>query len=288
VAQHSALGAPEGAGYGEPTDGEAGITCEELERAAAPSVDAFNRTYARPRRPVVVSGLTEGWRAREEWTPHRLAARYGDLHLIAARLRNGELAEHPKLGVQFHRLQLRDFVSSLDHPGGATDYVMAPPWEFPTSLQDDYRIPTYCTDATYLQVKVWVAKACTVTSVHRDLPANLHTQIYGRKLWLLFSPRQSSLLYPRSPFASLPNHAWADIHRPDFTRHPRLRQARALRAVVGPGETTFVPSGWWHYARSLDNSVSINFWYGGRLILLAKLLSAAFKRIRNIHRGEWG
>lgn len=274
-------------GVEDRTDGGGGIAYREIERVAAPSVDEFFRTYVRPRRPVVVTGLTEGWREPADWSPAALAAAYGETRVIAAPLRNGTLDEEPKRGVRFRYIRLRDFVDTLANPGSASDYVMAPTWDFPPELQQDYRNPPYCAGARYLQAKVWVGKAGTVTPLHRDVPHNFHVHLRGRKRWLLVSPRQSSLVYARSPFSGLPNFAWADPERPDYTRHPRLRRATALASVLGPGETLFIPRGWWHHTRSLDDSVSMNFWWGGRVILAATRVSTVFKRLRSIQRGEW-
>ena len=269
-----------------PTPDQVGVACDEIERIAAPSVDEFFRTYVRKRRPVVVTGLTEGWRD-DRWTPEGLAAAYGDTRVIAAPLRNGTLAESNNQGVRFRYVRLRDFVDSLTLPGSATDYIMAPTWDFPPGLQQDYRTPAYCDGSPYMQAKVWVGKAGTVTPMHRDVPHNFHVHLLGRKRWILFSPRQSSQVYPRSPFSGMPNFAQTDPERPDYERFPRLRDAKGLACICNPGDTLYIPSGWWHYTRSMDDIVSMNFWWGGRVILAATRLSQVFKRIRQIQRGEW-
>ena len=61
----------------------------------------------------------------------------------------------------------------------------------------------------------------------------------------------------------------------------------AFGATLSDGETLFIPHGWWHHTRSLDDAVAMNFWWGGRLIALAALASSVFKRIRGIRREEW-
>ena len=62
----------------------------------------------------------------------------------------------------------------------------------------------------------------------------------------------------------------------------------ALGATLDAGETLFIPHGWWHHTRSLDDAVSMNFWWGGPLVHLVALASTAFKRVRGIRRDEWG
>ena len=260
---------------------------EELERIEAPARDTFARQYLRGSRPVVLTGLTEGWLPAREWTLERMATRYGTARVVAATLANGTLLDDPSQGVVFRHLVLRDFIASLAGAGGASHYVMAPTWNFPEAFQKDYRIPPYCVGAPHLRAKVWVGKAGTVTPLHRDIPHNLHVHLTGRKRWLLFAPKQSSRLYPRGLFSGMPNFSQVDPEHPDCDRYPRFRGLTAYATTVDSGEALLVPHGWWHHTRTLDDAVSMNFWWGGPVVYLASLASTLFKRLRAIRRDEW-
>jgi hypothetical protein len=259
---------------------------EEIERVHAPAGDAFVQRYLRPRRPVVLTGLTEGWRSPEEWTFEAMTRRYGSASVVAAKLVDGRLIDDSTNSAVFHRLLLREFIESLAAPGAANHYVMAPTWNFPATFQADYRVPAYCAGAPHLRAKVWLGKAGTVTPVHRDVPHNLHVHLTGRKRWLLFPPGQSGM-YPCGFFSGMPNFAQVDPEQPDYDRYPRFRGVTAFAATLGSGDTLFIPHGWWHHTRTLDNAVAMNFWWGGKLVYLAALASAVFKRARGIRRDEW-
>jgi hypothetical protein len=262
------------------------LAIEEIERIEAPDVDAFARQFVRASRPVVLRGLTQDWLPPREWTLERMAAQYGSAHVVAAALANGTLADDPSTGVVFEHVQLREFIDSLGRPGTAAHYVMAPTWNFPEPFQQEYRVPPYCVGAPHLRAKVWLGKAGTVTPLHRDVPHNLHVHLTGRKRWLLFPPG-SSQLYPRGLLSGMPNFSQVDPERPDYDRHPRFRDAAAIGATLDAGETLFIPHGWWHHTRSLDDAISMNFWWGGKLVQFAALASAVFKRMRRIRRNEW-
>jgi hypothetical protein len=263
------------------------VPVNELERVPGPSLDVFRRDYVRASRAVVLTGLTNGWRSLSDWTPDRLAARYGKAQVVAAVLAGGTLKDHGARGVVFRHVGLGDFVASLDLPGDAADYVTAPPWDFPPAFQDDYRVPAYCAGSPHLRAKLWVGKAGTVTPFHRDLPHNFHVHLGGRKRWLLVAPRDSSRMYSRGFRSGMPNFSHVDPEAPDWTRHPRFRDVTVYGATLGPGETLFIPQGWWHHTSSLDHTVSMNFWWGGRLVLAAATASSAFKRLRGICLNEW-
>ncbi len=260
------------------------VEVDELERIEAPDVETFERRFLRASRPVVLTGVTEGWVPPREWTFARVAERYGDARVIAAVLEDGTLGRDT---VDFRRIPLREFIGSLAAPGTASHYVMAPTWNLPPAFQADHRLPAYCEGAWHLRAKFWVGKSGTVTPMHRDVPHNLNVHLTGRKRWLLYPPGGRGM-YPRGMFSGMPNFSSVDPERPDFDRHPRFREKRPVGGIVGDGETLFIPHGWWHHTRSLDDAVAINFWWGGPIVYLAGLASTAFKKLSRIRNDEWG
>jgi hypothetical protein len=264
------------------------IPVQEIERTRAPSTDEFVRRYVRPRRPVVLTGVTEGWLPASDWTPARLATRHGAARVIAARLADGTLAEDGVDRLVFERIALREFVDGLGRLGPASSYVMAPTWNLPAAFQSEYQVPAYCVGAPHLRAKLWVGKAGTITPFHRDVPHNLHVHLAGRKRWLLVGPGQAARMYPRGIFSGMPNFSHVDPERPDDVRHPRFREASVFAATLGAGETLFIPHGWWHHTRTLDDAVAMNFWWGGRVVQLVAFASTTFKRLRGIRQNEWG
>jgi len=264
------------------------IRVEPIERAHAPSPEEFARRYRRAGRPVILTGLTEGWLPSAEWAPRRVAMRYGSARVVAAELENGTLRDDPREGVVFRRVEIRSFVESMSRPGSAAHYVMAPLSNLPDAIEHDYQVPIYCRGAPHLQAKLWIGKADTVTPTHRDVPHNLNVHLFGRKRWLLFSPAATSCMYSRGLLSGMPNFSSVDPEHPDYERYPRFRRVSALGGTVGPGETLVIPHGWWHHTRSLDDAVAINFWWGGRFVSAAARASSLFKRMRGIRRDEWG
>jgi hypothetical protein len=119
------------------------IPVESLERVEAPAPGAFVARYLRPRRPVVLTGLTSEWLAPERWTLERMAARYGEAHVVAAALANGTLLDDPERGVVFQRIPLGDVVRSFADAAAPAHYVMAPTGNLPAAFADDYRVPPY-------------------------------------------------------------------------------------------------------------------------------------------------
>jgi hypothetical protein len=71
----------------------------------------------------------------------------------------------------------------------------------------------------------------------------LHTVLYGKKRVVLFSNEESKNLY-KHPFNT---RSYVDVDNPDFSKFPRLKYVTGYQETLCPGETLFMPSGYWHH-----------------------------------------
>jgi lysine-specific demethylase 8 len=158
----------------------------------------------------------------------------------------------------------------------------------PPAIQQDYRLPELCADAAWRRPKLWLGAAGTVMPLHFDLSLNLYAMVAGRKRFCLFPPSQSLLLYPCGLFSKAPNFAQVDPEAPDPRRFPRFGRARPVGCVLRTGDLLYIPRGWWHHVRTLDDSIAIGFWYGGRGTAALNRASIAYRRLMGQPSGEWG
>jgi len=80
------------------------------------------------------------------------------------------------------------------------------------------------------------------------------SQIYGEKEFVLFGPEQTPFLYP-GPDDGLTSLI-GDLDHPDLERFPLFEQARPVRFRLTPGETLYLPNGWWHTTRMPGVSIT--------------------------------
>lgn len=159
--------------------------------------------------------------------------------------------------------------------------------------------PMPCVPAS-VQPRLWVGNRVT-TPAHFDASRNLAVVVCGRRRFTLFPTNQVANLYI-GPLDFAPTGAAITLARPDkpdFERHPRLREALANAQVaeLEPGDALYLPPLWWHQVESLEPlNALVNYWWtpaqpGGRPTppALGALLHArlAFASLPPRERQDW-
>ncbi len=255
--------------------------------ASALDEASFLRTYLLPNRPVLLTGLTQRWRACAEWvTPDgapdvaALAARFGASRVAVADCAAAEdaprlsmtLAEFASYwrehaaGRDARTLYLKDWHLAAEHPSYE---AYTPPALFGAydALNGYYdarrgRIAASasaasgaveCADYRF----VYLGVAGSATPLHADVlhSASWSANVAGVKSWLLFPPAQTPLLCDAR--GGLPADAAAERAAPSGA-FPRIGAATPLALTQRPGEALFVPSGWHHQVRNETHALSIN------------------------------
>jgi hypothetical protein len=244
-----------------------------MEHMAAQSIDrvsseTFEKEYLEQNRPAIITGALSDWDAIRKWSPGYLASALRAKHVTVAVSSETQFNYDPNRDAGEEAARYRytqtDFVSAVSaicEDGPEHYYLMqrSIPDEFPELLQD-IRTPTWLDDQRPA-INLWFGSAGNVTPLHYDHTNNFFAQVYGRKHLTLFDPMQTELLYPY-PLESPASHvSFIDLEQSDFEKYPKFREACALAGVIEPGELLYLPAYWWHHVRSLQISVSVNFWW---------------------------
>lgn len=225
----------------------------EIERRPTPRADEFYSRYFHENRPVIFTDFTAGWPARD-WTPELLALRMGDAEVGVVQGRDAHPEDYDERTRQLEvTMKLRDYVALIRERSPTNDlYSVANnrnmEREAFKSLLEDIRIDEAWIDRRLLAggTSFWLGPEGTVTPLHHDTTNILFCQLHGRKRFVLASPFESALLGAARGF-----YARISPDSPDFA-------ARRHDVVLAPGETLFLPVGWWHEVRSLDVSISFS------------------------------
>ena len=60
-------------------------------------------------------------------------------------------------------------------------------------------------------------------------------------------------------YNNLAVYSQVDPLKPDLGQYPLFADAQQLHLDVGPGQTLFIPAGWWHHVEATEASISISF-----------------------------
>jgi histone arginine demethylase JMJD6 len=220
----------------------------------------YLRQYVQCLRPVILTDAMLGWRALEVWTPEFFRRQYG---AVAVRVE----------GREFSMADLVDRVlaSTREDPAPYLNRTridcLLP------ELLDDIRPRSRYMYPNWLESKFFPARStpgdvellfggagARFPVLHWD---GLHThaficQIYGSKQVVLYHPGQTPLLYPATGRER--NRSMIDdLDHPDLQRFPLFAQARPLTTVLGPGDSLFVPMGWWHTTHLPGPSIGVTW-----------------------------
>ena len=234
------------------------------------SSERFEKGYLDQNRPAIITDALSDWDAIGKWSPDYLAsARPAKLVTVAVSSET-QFNYDPNRGVgeeasryRYTEMDLLHAVSAIcrNGPGPEHYYLMqrSIPDEFPELLQD-IKTPAWINDQRPA-INLWFGSAGNVTPLHYDHTNNFFAQVYGRKHLTLFDPMQTDLLYPY-PLESPASHvSFIDLEQPDLEKYPKFRETRTLAGVIEPGELLYLPAYWWHHVRSLQISISVNFWW---------------------------
>jgi Cupin-like domain len=223
--------------------------------------DEFLERYVRVSRPLVLTGVAVDWPAMKRWSPQDLSARFGHLQVEIQAERSADPNYEQNKLKHTRSVRLADFVAQVLAGGASNDYYLTANNEalrqpgFAPLLADIGTLPEVCNRAELAQrSSFWFGPAGTVTPLHHDTLMLFHTQVVGRKRWRFISPLQTPKLYNHFDVYSP-----IDLDRPDLHRHPMFRDATVLEVIVEPGETMFLPLGWWHQVTALDVSLSFSY-----------------------------
>ncbi|XP_063070275.1 HSPB1-associated protein 1 homolog [Engraulis encrasicolus] len=243
--------------------------------------DEVRRIIERLEDPAVFHNMTDDWPARG-WTARHLSLCL-EKKPVRFRIGKRKAGKSPLYETQCEYVEatLSEFLawtSQQDDPavGAFHDYPLSDYWAyadykyiaklfqdeesmFEEVVWSDFGYPGRDGAASTL----WVGTEGANTPCHLDTYGyNLVFQVEGRKRWHLFSPDDTSCLYPtRIPYEESSVFSQVNVLQPDLGRFPAFSRARAHVVTLQPGQVLFVPRHWWHYVESLDPvTVSINSW----------------------------
>lgn len=192
--------------------------------------------------PVLITDLAAHWPALRNWTPQWLSDRFGNRTVRVYDATFGEPGANYMNSVD--TMPFAEFLEQTLGEGRDLRMFLYNIARQIPELLDDVALPDVGLRFSRRFIHTFFGCRGATTPLHYDIDMGcvLHTAIRGRRRVRLFAPDQSRLLY-QHPFTV---RSYASLDEPDYGRFPALAQGRGFEVLLEPGQTLFLPSGYWH------------------------------------------
>jgi ribosomal protein L16 Arg81 hydroxylase len=233
----------------------------DVDRVSALTQKEFLDRYYAQNTPVLMTDVCDRWPAQTLWDADYLVGKLGstEVEVMAGR----ESDPDYEVNANQHRFMMPfdEYVAKIRTESRSNDtYLVAnnkllatdaalPLWE---DFDLDERI--LGPDPKRTHAFLWFGPAGTVTPLHHDSVNVLFNQIDGWKHFILVPSLEIHRVYN-----NLAVYSSVDPLKPDLEQYPLFADVQQLHLDVGPGQTLFIPAGWWHHVEATEQSISISF-----------------------------
>ncbi|PON69898.1 F-box domain containing protein [Parasponia andersonii] len=232
-----------------------------VDRKRNPSLEEFNCEYD-GKKPVLLNGLADTWPAKHTWTTDQLLMNYGDTSFKISQRSSRKVSMKFKDYVSYMKLQhdedpLYIFEDKFGEvaPGLLKDYNVPHLFEedFFDVLDRDQRPP-------FRWLIIGPERSGASWHVDPALTSAWNTLLCGCKRWALYPPGRVPLgvtVHVNEEDGDVNIEAptslqwWLDFY-------PLLAdEDKPIECTQLPGETIYVPSGWWHCVLNLETTIAV-------------------------------
>lgn len=229
-----------------------------IERINSLSEVKFEKVYIK--QPFIITQGAQEWPAIKYWDPFTIHKKLPKQKHEVTVFTQDKIPK--KAFVQLESEEIFERINTVDP---IYKYYFAPEITeeaFP-GLFADIVYPKWINRQNIKEMNFWFSQQNNQTILHFDLLNNFLVQIFGRKKVRLFSPNDSSYLYPTisTSYKEARLSQIYDLDNPDLDNFPDFVHAHSYEGIIAPGDILYIPEYWWHEVQSLDISLSVNFFW---------------------------
>ncbi|MBC7696023.1 MAG: cupin-like domain-containing protein [Burkholderiales bacterium] len=220
-------------------------------------IEKFNHCYFNTQKPLVIKGLSKDTSAGVKWSIEYFKEIVGNVMVDVYDNSNKKSAKSaftvPDLKMQFS--EYLDILTTNEH----TDLriFLFDLFKYNSRLKKDFPCPDIFKGILDNFAHMFFGSKDTTVRIHYDIDMSnvLLTQFGGKKRVVLIAPEYTSLLY----CLPLNTYSLIDPDKPDYKKYPALKHIKGYDFILDPGDSLFMPSGYWHYMTYLESGFSVSY-----------------------------
>lgn len=239
----------------------------EIKKYNNLGTEEFKSNFFEKKEPVIISNSFD-WPAIKKWNMTYLKELYPDKSVVLTLFPTGLNEEVLGTKIPLKMPAAIDLILNNSNKNNKYYLMQQSMYQDFSELIPDIVIPKYAINKEPA-INFWLGESGVNTRPHYDLYHGFLTQVMGTKRVRLFPPSDTPNMYPHCmDNKALGNNGpsvhisrVSDIDLVDSNSFPNLNNITCFESVITTGDLLYIPAGWWHEVKSLETSISINFWW---------------------------
>lgn len=268
---------------------------KKIERVSGISSEDFIANYLKPGKPVILTGFIDpSSPALKKWSYSYFKEIAGDQ--TVSLYGKEETSRDRVASAPVKHMKFADYLDMIEREPTDLRIFLFNLLKLKPELNKDiiYNDPTGGKILKWLPYLFFGGEGSS-TRNHYDIDMShvFISQYKGiKKIWL-FPLDQSANLY-KLPYNF---HSIANLKDPDYEKFPALQNITGLEAEIKPGETLFMPSGYWHFIQYVTEGFSISVralptkpmdrWRGFRNLIITRHFDNTMRKLFKQHWFEY-
>lgn len=223
--------------------------------------EVFRKEYYEPALPIIIKNLATEWPAYTKWNWDYFKQLVGDQKVPL--YNNVKSDAYTPINKADDYKTFGEYIDMISKGPAGWRIFLFNIFDHAPELTKDFTWPEHLMKGFVKKYPMlFTGGASSITHMHFDIDLShiLHTQFGGRKRVLMFPFKEQYKLY-RKPFEVLSMADFSNYYQEgklDFEKFPALKLAEGYDFILEPGDTLFMPAGYWHHMEYLDSGFAMS------------------------------